>query len=272
MRPSVTSWCGYLAAHGVEGREDDGFGCVVHHDFNAGGSFQGANVASFAADDAAFDFVRFDVEHGNRVFDGRFRGYALDGLDDDAFGFLVGRQLGFVHDVVDVRLCLRLGFFLERFYQAFLRLVGREARDGFQFFDFLALQVVQLVFLLVDDAQLCFQVFADGVGFLLLALQFFLSLVQHQFALFQFVFGLLDFLVTGGHFLFQVGFLVEELFLYFEQLVFLDHFRFGFRVLQDAVVFRLQAVLEEHVRGGGSDEEAGEGHYYRNYCHFDNLF
>ena len=207
---------GYLAAHGVEGGEDDGFGRVVHYDFDAGGGFEGTDVASLTADDAALDFVGLDVEHGDGVLDGCFGGHALDGLDDDALGFLGGGHLGIVHDVVDVGLCLGLGLFLERLYHAVAGFVGREARDGFELFDLLALQVVQFVLLLVDDTQLCLEVLADGVGLLFLALQLFLALVQHQFALFQLVFGLLYLLVAGGHFFFEVGFLVEELFLYFE--------------------------------------------------------
>ncbi len=63
---------GDFAAHGVEPAQDDRFGRVVHDDFDACGSFQRPDVATFAADDAAFDFVAFDVEHRNGVFDGRF--------------------------------------------------------------------------------------------------------------------------------------------------------------------------------------------------------
>ena len=47
----MQSQTGYLAAYRVKAREDYGFGGVVHYDFNAGGGFQSAYVAAFAAYD-----------------------------------------------------------------------------------------------------------------------------------------------------------------------------------------------------------------------------
>ena len=93
---------GDFAAHGVEARQHDGFGGVVHYDLDAGGGFEGADVAAFAAYDAAFDFIGIDVEHCHGVLDGCFGGYTLYGLHHDAASFFVGRQFGVVHDVVDV--------------------------------------------------------------------------------------------------------------------------------------------------------------------------
>ena len=119
--------------------------------------------------------------------------------------------------------------------------------------------MLQFFFLLVYDGQLGFQIFFHGFCFHLLALDFFLALVQYQFALFQLVFCLLYLLVTLGHFFFQVCLLVQEFFLYFQQLILLNHFRFRFRISQDTVVFVFQPVLEEQVRGKPSDNEAGNG-------------
>ena len=65
-----------------------------HHDFGAGSGFEGPDVAAFPADDLAFHVVAFQLEHGDRVFDGVFGGHALDGLDDDLFGLLAGFRLG----------------------------------------------------------------------------------------------------------------------------------------------------------------------------------
>ncbi len=91
-----------LAAHGVEARKHNGFGCVVDDDLDACRGFEGTDVAAFAADDAAFDLVGVDMEHCHRVFDGGFCRHTLNALDNNAFCFLVGRHLRIVHDVVDI--------------------------------------------------------------------------------------------------------------------------------------------------------------------------
>ncbi len=56
----------------------------------------------FTTDDTAFDLVRFDMEHGNRVLDSRLRRHPLDGLDHDLLRLLVGGHLRLLHDLVDV--------------------------------------------------------------------------------------------------------------------------------------------------------------------------
>ena len=91
-----------FAAHGVEGGDDDGFGRIVYNDFHASGGFEGADVAAFASDDAALHFVVVNMEDGDAVFDGRFGSHALDALDNDALGFLIGGHFGIVHDFVDI--------------------------------------------------------------------------------------------------------------------------------------------------------------------------
>ena len=102
-----------LAANRVESTDDDGFGRIVHHDFHTRGSLQSADVASLTTDDAAFDLIVVNMEHRHAVLDGRFGGHALDGLDHDAFGLLVGGEFRIVHDVVDVTLCIAAGLVLQ---------------------------------------------------------------------------------------------------------------------------------------------------------------
>ncbi len=98
----VKSQTADFATHGIEGADDDGFGRIVYHDFHAGSGFESADVAAFTTDDAAFHFIVVDVEDRHAILDGGFGGYALNGLNDDALGFLVGRHLGIVHDFVDI--------------------------------------------------------------------------------------------------------------------------------------------------------------------------
>ena len=49
--------CCDFAADGIECRDDDGFGRVVDDEIDAGCGFNASDVAPFATDDAAFDFV-----------------------------------------------------------------------------------------------------------------------------------------------------------------------------------------------------------------------
>ena len=86
----------------VKCREDYGFGRVVYYYFHSRCGFQCPDIASFASDDASFYLIAVDMEYGDRVFDGRFSGHALYGLDDDAFGLTCRGELGIIHYVVYV--------------------------------------------------------------------------------------------------------------------------------------------------------------------------
>ena len=97
----VQSQAGNLAANRIEAGQHDCFRRIVYHDFNTGSCFQRPDVTPFTADDAAFDFIGFDMKYGNRVLDRRFGSNALDRLDNDLFRFLVGCHLSFFHDLVN---------------------------------------------------------------------------------------------------------------------------------------------------------------------------
>jgi len=116
---------GYLAAHRVEAGEHDGLGGVVDNDFNAGSGLKGADVAALAADDAALDFVAVDVEHRHGILDCGLGGNALDCLNHDTLGLLVGRHLGFVHYFVHILGGSRFGLVLERLHEFLLGFLRR---------------------------------------------------------------------------------------------------------------------------------------------------
>ena len=113
-----------FTANGVEGTDDDGFGCVIDDDFHAGGCFERTDVATFASDDATFDFVVVNVENGNAVFNGCFGCDTLDGLNDDALCLFRGSQFGVVHHVVDVTLRFAASFVFHAFDEAVACLIG----------------------------------------------------------------------------------------------------------------------------------------------------
>ena len=68
--------------------------------------------------------------------------------------------------------------------------------------------------------------------------QIFLTLIECQFTLFQFTFNRLDLGIPCRYLFFQISFQVQKLFLYFQQLIFLDHFRFLFSLPQHGIVPR----------------------------------
>ena len=81
---------GNFTANRVEGRKNDCFRSIVYNDFNTGSSFQSTDITSFTSDNTSLDFIRFDMEYCNRVFNGSFRSHPLDRLDNDTFSFFAG--------------------------------------------------------------------------------------------------------------------------------------------------------------------------------------
>ena len=72
---------GDFAAHRIEAADDHHARRVVDDHVDAGGFFEGANVATFAADDAAFHFVVGNIDRAGGRFGRVPGGIALDGGD-----------------------------------------------------------------------------------------------------------------------------------------------------------------------------------------------
>ena len=122
----------YLTAHGVKATKYNGFGGVVDDDLDTGSGLEGADVTPLTADDTALDLITLDVEDGDGVLDSRLRSQALDRLDDDALGLLIGGHLRFFDDLVDIALSLVLGFGAKALDKTLTRLVCRESTEGFE--------------------------------------------------------------------------------------------------------------------------------------------
>ena len=75
---------------GSKRRNHDRFGRVVNDQVAAGHLLEGANVAAFAPDDAAFEFVGGQRHNRNRGFGGLIDGAALNRHRDDAARFFFG--------------------------------------------------------------------------------------------------------------------------------------------------------------------------------------
>ncbi len=181
----VQGQTGNLAAHRVKARQDDGLGGVVDDDLDACGSLQGAYVASLTADNAAFDLVVVDVEHGDGILNGRLGGYALNGLDDDALGLLVGGELSIVHDVVDVASCSCLGFVSEALDQLLLSFIGTETAHVLKGVAYGLLQAVNLLLAVVKHLALKVNIGLEVVQLVAFALHLALLLVELHLALLE---------------------------------------------------------------------------------------
>ena len=85
-------------AHGVETGNHHRARRVIHQDGDARGGFERADVAPFAADDAAFDFVVGQGEGGGGILEGVIAGVTLDGHADDLPRLFFRARFGFVED------------------------------------------------------------------------------------------------------------------------------------------------------------------------------
>ena len=181
-----------FTTNGVEGTDDDGFGRIVNDDFNASGSFQGTDVATFATDDAPLHLIVFDVEDGDGVFDGGLRGYALYALNDDALCLFVGSEFCLVNDFVDVALRLGLRLGLHGLHEAVASLIGRKSAELFQFLDFTFLSVSKFCLTLREVRLLAVNLLLHGVELLLATPELLMTLVNAHFALLELVLLLRD--------------------------------------------------------------------------------
>ena len=115
-----------FTAHRVESTDYNCFRGVIDHDFHACSGFKGTDVAALTSNDAALHIVIINMKDGDTIFNGRFRCNTLNGLDDDALGFLIGRQFRFIHNFIDVALGMRLSLGFQAFHQSFFRFTCRK--------------------------------------------------------------------------------------------------------------------------------------------------
>ena len=90
-----------LTTNRIEAAEHDRVGRVVDDEVDAGGLLEGADVAAFAADDAALHLVRRDGHGRDRGFGSVVDHDALDGGDDDVAGLVLGVLPGRALDGAD---------------------------------------------------------------------------------------------------------------------------------------------------------------------------
>ena len=149
---------GDLAAGLVKARQRDGLGRVVNDEVAAGGGLQRADVAAFAADDAALHLIRGQRHDADGGFAGGVGRAAGDGLADhlagDGVAFIlhVGLVGGHTH-----------GFFVGQLVVDLLEQHGagvllRHGGDGFELFDLAQLELFQLVQAGFNELRALFEV------------------------------------------------------------------------------------------------------------------
>src|SRR5439155_1464418 len=86
LHVAIDGLFGDLAAVGIEPGHDDRARRVVDDEIDASGELERADVASFAADDAALEIVAREIDHRDRGLDRVLRGTSLNGLGDVVLG------------------------------------------------------------------------------------------------------------------------------------------------------------------------------------------
>ena len=143
---------GDLAADRVEARQDDGLRRVVDDQVDAGGLFEGPDVAALAADDPALHLVRRQVDDRDRVLGRVVGGDALDRGDDDVAGLVLGILAGAPLDGPGDLDRVVLGFLADRLDQDALGVVRGHVRDPLEGDDLFAMGAGQFLAGLVELA------------------------------------------------------------------------------------------------------------------------
>ena len=249
----------YLTAHRVEAADDDGLRCIVDDNLHAGSSLKGSDVTALTTDDTALHLVIINMEHADRVLNGRLSGYTLDGLDDNLTGLLVGVELSLVHDLIDIAGSGSLGLVLQRLDETSLGIGSAETRHLFEHLTLLLLHFLQ--FLGLDSKQALLIVYALllVVELVLLATQLFLALVEGEFTLLQLVLALLHQLVALLHLFLQLTLLVKEFLLHLEQFLLFDDFSLFLGRVDHLLVFPLQHETENQISANSTQYECAGG-------------
>lgn len=167
-----------FAAHGLEARDGDRLGRVVDDEVDARERFDRADVAAFAADDAAFHLVIGQGHHTDGDLGNMVGSAALDGRGDDLAGAGIGLVLGALLQLLDLERGLVRHFALDLLDQVLLGVFGSKTGNTFEHFGLAALDdldffvfLVQSGMLLVEGLLALFQRVGLAVEVLLLLLE-----------------------------------------------------------------------------------------------------
>jgi hypothetical protein len=260
-----------LTAQRIEGRKHDGLRGVVHHQIDTCGGFDGPDIPSLATDDLTFDLVSLQIKDGDRVLNGLFCSCALDGLNDDLAGFLVGALLCIFDDLLLQGEGLGLHLLFEAFQQLGFSLLCGETCDLFEPADVLFLVLLQFRAFLIDDFDLAVQLFLDAVVLFGLLLEALRLLVDRLFLLFDPVFRVGDFSVPFIYLALVLRLELDEFLLRFQHALLLDVFRIRLGIRHDLPCFMLRffypagRVLGKNEFSGKNARREGHQSGYEGY-------
>ena len=83
-----------LPAKGVERRKNYGFRGIVYYQINPSSCFYCSYVSTLPTNDLTLNFIRFQIEYGNRIFNGYFGSRALNRLNYNLTGLFIGLHAG----------------------------------------------------------------------------------------------------------------------------------------------------------------------------------
>ena len=97
---SLQRFNGHGLAHAVKATNGDHARRVINKNIHASGALKGANVATFAANDATLKIIRWNLYGAHRGIRGGFTAVALHGHQRDLTRALAGFQFRLFNDLV----------------------------------------------------------------------------------------------------------------------------------------------------------------------------
>ncbi len=216
------------------------FWSVVNYNLHSCSSLESPDVTSFTSDDTSFDLIAFDVEHSYGVFNCRFGCCSLYSVDYNPFGFFAGCQSRFVHNIIDIWLCLGLCLGLHVFDELVLSFLGRHSGDAFYLLYCLCTEPVALLWFFRYGFNLGFQVLAYRIGFLVFSAELGILLVDAVLLLLDPAFRFTHLVVLLIDILLMLAFQLQEFFFCLKNLFLLDFLRFKLGLLNDFLLLTVQ--------------------------------
>ena len=201
------------------------------------------------------------MEYADRILDSGFCCYTLDCLNDNLLSLLVGIELSLVHNLVDIGCGICTSLVLKAFNESVTSFIGREAREFFEFFTLLELHFLEFFLLHGKEFFLVFNTLLILFNLLTAASEFLLTLVKAYLALLQTVLTLLNLLIALLDFLFQFALLVNELLLYFEELLFFKYVSLLLGGIYHLLIFTCDNISENQVANKCTDYKCSYGYY-----------
>ena len=202
------------------------------------------------------------MEYADRILDSSFSCYTLDCLDYNLLCLLVGIELGLVHNLVDIGCGICTSLVLKAFNESVTSFVSRETRELLELFTLLELHLLEFFLFHSEKSFLVFYTLLVLFYLLTATSEFFLTLVKAYLALFQTVLALLNLLIALLDFLFQFALLVNELLLYFEELLFFKYVSLLLGGIYHLLIFTCDNISENQVAYKCTDYKCSYGYYY----------